>query len=61
MSRTSNFSADTQEFLAVSARYLGLETDIPVACSAWAIVPTTVRISTARTPYHPETLGQRCA
>ena len=61
MEREPNFTIDVQDFLAVSARYLGLATEISVAHSDWASVPAAEFFGADRSGYRHETLGQHSA
>ena len=61
MDRDSNLSVDVRDFLAVSARYLGIEDDIPVASSDRIIPQAGERLVLDPSPYRCQALVQRCA
>ena len=61
MYRAADLSTDIQDFLAVSARYLALEEDIPITGSDWAFAPAAESLGADLSPNRFEVPGQRCA
>ena len=61
MYREPNTSAEIQDFLAVSALYLGIGTDVEVACSDRAIAPVFGHMGVNRVPQRDGATEQRYA
>ena len=61
MDRETNLSVDIQDFLAVSARYLGLEAEAPVARSDWVFAPAAKNPGADPSSLRFDRLGERYA